>query len=265
MATGQILDVKFLGPGLIGGPSLPEERGVDENFDVESGPGITSRGVAGVSFPFRVPGCGAAVPLSSRPGQDGAVAGRCSDVGLHAGVKGVGGPVTRGGQGKGRGPVRCAPVVVAPVGARGRGSPMMGSPSPWWSTPPWRGSGGGGSGERRAGDGRVRWGAGAGGLALGQESVVMGAGCASGGAGPVPAAHQRPAGKRQDRARGRPIASGRGSHRCRRRRAPHGRGGPRVTALLVRLRSGSEVWVGEPSASDIDGKVYNPGGHKCHI
>jgi hypothetical protein len=49
------------------------------------------------------------------------------------------------------------------------------------------------------------------------------------------------------RARGRPIASGRGSHRCRRRRATHGRGGARVTALKVRLRSGSEVWVGEPS------------------
>ena len=51
-----------------------------------------------------------------------AVASLCCAVTLHAGVKGVGGPVTKGGQGKGRGPVRCAPVVVAPDGGRGSGS-----------------------------------------------------------------------------------------------------------------------------------------------
>ena len=50
------------------------------------------------------------------------MAGRCCAVGLHAGVKGVGGPVTRGGQGKGRGPVRCASVVVAPGGNRSSGA-----------------------------------------------------------------------------------------------------------------------------------------------
>ena len=84
------------------------------------------------------------------------------------------------------------------------------------------------------------------GLALTRSRWSWVRGARQQGQGRCLAAHQRPAGKRQDRARGRPIASGRGSHRCRRRRAPHGRGGPRVTALLLRLRSGREVWVGEP-------------------
>jgi hypothetical protein len=35
-------------------------------------------------------------------------------------------PVTMAGQGKGTGPVRCAPVVAAPVGAMDHGSPQGG-------------------------------------------------------------------------------------------------------------------------------------------
>ena len=150
------------------------------------------------------------------------MAGRCCAVGLHAGVKGVGGPVTRGGQGKGRGPVRCAPVVVAPVGARGRGSPMVGSPSPWWSTPPWRGPS-----VRCAREGR-RGRA----VALGGRGRRPGSGPGVGGHGcgvrvsrGRAAVWLRTRGQRAkgNRARGRPIASGRGSHRCRGRRAtaPH--------------------------------------------
>lgn len=45
---------------------------------------------------------------------------------------------------------------------------------------------------------------------------------------------------KRKRTRGRPIASGRGSHRCPGRRAPHGRDGPRETNL-------------SPKAVDADG------------
>ena len=44
-----------------------------------------------------------------------------------------------GGQGKGQGQVRCAPVVAAPVGARGRGSPQGGATLPWMVNTPWPG------------------------------------------------------------------------------------------------------------------------------
>ena len=84
-------------------------------------------------------------------------------------------------------------------------------------------------------------------------------GCGRQGQSPWRGARGRRA-KCRDRARGRPITLGRGSHWCRRRRATHGRGRPRVTALKVRLRSGCEVWVSEPSCPTMMGKSLQSGG-----
>ena len=154
-------------------------------------------------------------------------AGRCCTVTLGAGVKGVG---VQAGQ-------ATKPQAQGSQGADGPGWGPGASAASWWRRPlsdsQYHGRAGqSGTGRRSAAAPRA--------LCRGQGARQQGQGWRL----------WRTKGRRGKRlgneARVRPIASGRGSHRCRRRRATHGRGGPRVT-LVVRLRSGREVWGGEPS------------------
>ncbi len=78
--------------------------------------------------------------------------------GATVGLAGKPRPVTMGGQGKGRGSVRCAPEVVAPAGARGHSSRKGGAAVSLMVYTSWRGPGGGAAGSW-SGSGRTEGGA----------------------------------------------------------------------------------------------------------
>jgi hypothetical protein len=152
--------------------------------------GIDDKGGVGVPSPPFPPGAG----RGGRAREAGAAQRRGVGREPRAGDHG------RPGQGGETGPVRCAPVVVAPGEARGLGSPQGVAALPlmvyitmalarwWW----W---------QRGTRMGCCVGGAGAGALAL-RDRWSMGGGCASVGPGRHLAAHQGPAGKRQDRGQG---------------------------------------------------------------